>query len=274
MNKRGSNAPFVLLQNCTSINFKRFNGDSFLSRCIFVCFLYGMSVLNKLLLIKNNDLFSQMEDEDFESMELVHHFKETPKNQFIYFEAHLHNALYFLKDGFVKIGYINKDGHEVIKEVIGRGDIFGQFTLLPNNMEGEFAQAYKSDVSLCMFRVSEFEQLLRVHPDIALRFTRQLGQKMLRVENRMINLLQKTVPERFAHFLLNLSRQFPEYLKEEVFEMPNIFTHEDIARLIGSSRQTVTTIVNDWERFGLIQFNKFILRVENVKELPNRSGVG
>jgi CRP/FNR family transcriptional regulator len=233
-----------------------------------------MSALNKLLLIKNNDLFSQMADEVFDSMELIHHFKETPKNQYIYFEAHLHNALYFLKEGFVKIGYLDKDGNEVIKEVIGRGDIFGQFTLLQNNMEGEFAQAYKSDVSLCMFRVSEFEQLLRVHPDIALRFTRQLGQKMLRVENRMINLLQKTVTERFAHFLVNLSRQFPEFLKEQVFEMPNIFTHEDIARLIGSSRQTITTLVNDWERLGLIDFNKSLLKVPNVKELQNKSGVG
>jgi CRP/FNR family transcriptional regulator, cyclic AMP receptor protein len=97
---------------------------------------------------------------------------------------------------------------------------------------------------------------------------------MLRVENRMINLLQKTVPERFAHFLVNLSRQFPEFLKEQVFEMPNIFTHEDIARLIGSSRQTITTLVNHWERIGLIQFNKSALMVPNVKELQNRSGVG
>jgi hypothetical protein len=48
-----------------------------------------MSVLRQLLLIRGTDLFSQMEDEVFDSMELVHHFKETPKNEYIYFEAHL-----------------------------------------------------------------------------------------------------------------------------------------------------------------------------------------
>lgn len=51
-----------------------------------------MSVLRQLLLIRGTDLFSQMEDEVFDSMELVHHFKETPKNEYIFFEAHLHKS--------------------------------------------------------------------------------------------------------------------------------------------------------------------------------------
>jgi hypothetical protein len=61
-----------------------------------------MSVSNQLLLIKGNDLFSQMTDELFDSLELVHHFKETVKNDYIYFEAHLHNALYFFKGRICK----------------------------------------------------------------------------------------------------------------------------------------------------------------------------
>jgi CRP/FNR family transcriptional regulator, cyclic AMP receptor protein len=232
-----------------------------------------MSVSNQLVLIKGTDLFSQMTDEVFESMDLVHHFKETPRNDYIYFEAHLHNALYFLKKGYVKIGYYDQEGKEVIKEIIGKGDVFGQITLLPNNMEGEFAQAYKSDVSLCMFRVHEFEGLLQQHPQIALRFTRQLGQKMLRVENRMVNLLQKTVAARLHFFFINLTRQFPEYYKENRFELPNIFTHEDIARLIGSSRQSVTMLINELDAEGLVSFGRQHLILHDVKKLQNRLNV-
>jgi len=233
-----------------------------------------MTLLDKLVLIKQTDLFSQMEDAVFDSMQLIHHFKETPKNGYIYFEAHLHNALYFLKEGYVKIGYIDKGGNEVIKEIIGRGDVFGQITLLPNNLEGEFAQAYKSDVSLCMFRVHEFNQLLEQHPQIALRFTKQLGKKMIQVENRMINLLQKTVAERLAFFFVNLLKQFPEYNHRDVFIMPNIFTHDDIARLIGTTRQSITTTVNLWERAGYLHFSKGSLKLMDVKELQKISGVG
>jgi CRP/FNR family transcriptional regulator len=224
-------------------------------------------ISNQLLLIKNNDLFSQMSDEVFNSMDIIHHFKETPVNEYIYFEAHLHNSLYFLKKGHVKIGYYDQDGREVIKEIIGRGDLFGQITLMPNNLEGEFAQAHKSDVSLCMFRVQEFEGLLNKYPQIALRFSRQLGQKMLRVENRMVNLLHKTVVARLYYFFVSLSRQFPEYLNDNKFDKPNIFTHDEISRLIGSSRQTVTTLINEMEGKNLLRFGRQQLIINDVKEL-------
>jgi len=233
-----------------------------------------MGIGNQMVLIRNNDLFSQMADEVFDSLNLVHHFKETKKNDYIYFEAHLHNALYFLKEGYVKIGYFDKSGREVIKEVIGKGDIFGQITLQPHNMEGEFAQAFKTDVSLCMFRVQEFAALLEQHPSIAIRFSKQLGQKMLRVENRMVNLLQKSVPERLLHFLYHLTRQFPEYAQSNTFIMPNIFTHDDLARLLGSSRQTITSLLNEWERAGWLSVGQGLLKIEDVKRLQNKIDVG
>lgn len=233
-----------------------------------------MSITNQLVLIRNNDLFSQMEDEVFDSLGLIHHFKETPRNNYIYFEAHLHNALYFLKEGYVKIGYFDKSGREVIKEVIGKGDIFGQITLEPHNMEGEFAQAYKSDVSLCMFRVQDFSSLLNKHPSIAIRFSKQLGQKMIRVENRMVNLLQRSVPDRLLHFFSHLTRQFPAYLQHKTFQMPNIFTHEDFARLIGSSRQTITSLLNEWESEGWIAVTHGVLHIKDVKEMQKKMDVG
>lgn len=232
-----------------------------------------MQQTDHLTLIRGNDFFSQINAEDFEAMNLVHRFKETPRNAYIYFEATYHNALYFLKEGYVKIGYIDKDGVEVIKEIIGPGDVFGQFTLAPNNLEGEFAQAYKNKVSLCMFRVDEFDQLLRKYPQLSFRFTRQLGEKLMRIENRMINLLHRSVPDRLLYFFLNLSKQFPHYLKDNRFSMPNIFTHDDIAKLIGSSRQTVTTLINQWEEVGLVTITRSRFTLLNVKELQNKLNV-
>jgi CRP/FNR family transcriptional regulator len=233
-----------------------------------------MPVVDYLTVIRNNDFFSEISEEDFNSMNIIHHFKETPKGDFIYFEAHLHNSLYFLKDGFVKIGFYNENGEEVIKDIIGKGDVFGQFTLLPKNMEGEFAQAHKGDVSLCMFKVDAFEQLLRQNPQITLKFTKQLGEKMLKVENRMLNLLHKTVAERLQYFLLNLTRQFPDNLMGERFLMDTIFTHDDIARLIGSSRQTVSTLINQWEKQGVICFTRHSFIIPEVNKLQKILSVG
>jgi CRP/FNR family transcriptional regulator, cyclic AMP receptor protein len=233
-----------------------------------------MSSCDHMLLIKQNELFSQITDEEYEQLQLLHRFKETSKNQYIYFEAHLHNCLYFLKEGNVKIGYYDKDGNEVIKEILGKGDIFGQLTLLPNNMEGEFAQAYKSDVSLCMFRIEEFEKLLVAKPELSIRFTRQIGEKIARLENRMVNLLQKDVRHRLLYFFYSLVKQHPELVQNNAFTTVNVLTHDDLSKLIASSRQTVTTMLTQLQKEGLVDFSRQYIKVPDVKELQKLVSVG
>jgi CRP/FNR family transcriptional regulator, cyclic AMP receptor protein len=226
-----------------------------------------MATADQMLIIRGNQLFSQISDEDYEALGLIHHFKETPRNHFIYFETHLHQTLYFLKEGFVKIGYYDKEGNEVIKEILGKGDIFGQLILEPNSVEGEFAKAFKSDVSLCAFRIEEFENLLRRRPELSIRFTRQVGEKLVRLENRMINLLQKDVRSRLLYFLYNLTRQYARNLAGNVFTMPGLFTHEDIAKLIASSRQSVTTTLNLLQEEGVVEVDRRQLKLPDVKKL-------
>jgi CRP/FNR family transcriptional regulator, cyclic AMP receptor protein len=226
-----------------------------------------MSALDQMLIIRENQLFSQISDEEYEALDLLHHFKETPRNQYIYFEAFHHNKLYFLKEGYVKIGYFDKDGNEVIKEILGKGDIFGQIVLERGSLEGEFAQAYKADVSLCAFKIEDFEKLLVSRPELSVRFTRQVGQKLARVENRMINLLQKDVRTRLLYFMYSLTRQYPGSLENNAFELDGLFTHDDIAKLIGSSRQTVTTLINRFQEEGLLSFNRGYLKLPDVNKL-------
>ena len=113
-------------------------------------------------------------------LSIDHCYIEAPRGEYIYFEAFNHNKLYFLKKGYIRLGYINNSGKEIIKEILQRGEIFGQFTLQRNNLQGEFAQAYKEDVSLCAFNIADFEQLLRKKPDISLKFSRQLGESYIK----------------------------------------------------------------------------------------------
>src|SRR5579871_1614408 len=116
---------------------------------------------DQLLLIRNYDLWCHLSDEEYEELNIEHRFIEVPKGEYIYFEAYNHNRLYFVKDGYIKIGYIDDEGNEKIKEIIRKGEIFGQFSLEKNNLHGEFAQAYKNKVSLCAFTIEDFEKLLK-----------------------------------------------------------------------------------------------------------------
>ena len=232
-----------------------------------------MAVDEKMLLIRNYDLWCHLKDEEYDELKIEHHFIEVPKGEYIYFEAYNHNKLYFVKDGYIKIGYIDNEGNEKVKEIIHKGEIFGQFTLERNNLRGEFAQAYKNDVSLCAFNVDDFEKLLKSRPDLALKYSKQVGAKLRNIENRLVNLLNKDVKTRLVHFLWQLVEQNLGDNTKEGFCMPNYLTHEDIANLIGSSRQTVTTMINGLEEEGILSYNRQQICFLDVKKLQKRVNV-
>ncbi len=233
-----------------------------------------MTIDNKFLLIRNHNIFACMTDEDYEEMDIIHNFIEASKGEYIYFDSHFHNKLYFVKGGNIKIGYYDDEGKEVIKEIIRQGETFGQITLERNNLNGEFAKAHKGDVSLCAFNIDDFEKLLKKKPDVALRFTRLIGHQLRNVENRLVNVLNKDVRTRLINFLMYLVKENIADNTAEGFCIPNHLTHEDIANLIGSSRQTVTTLLNELAAQGLISFNRQQICYLNVKELRKHLTVG
>jgi CRP/FNR family transcriptional regulator, cyclic AMP receptor protein len=220
--------------------------------------------------IRNYDLWCQLSDEEYKDLKVQHAVLEVPRGEYIYFEAYNHNKVYFVKEGTIKIGFIDDEGNEKVKEIIRKGELFGQFSLERDNLHGEFAQAYKDNVSICAFTIDDFERLLKNRPDLALKYSKQVGAKLRNIENRLINLLNKDVKTRLIHFLWQLVEQNLVENTAEGFCMPNYLTHEDIASLIGSSRQTVTTMINELETEGILSYNRQEICFLDVKKLQKR----
>lgn len=232
-----------------------------------------MSGDQTFLLIRNYDLWAYISDEEYEELNIMHHYIEAPKGEYVYFDSHNHNKLYFLKSGTIKIGHIDNEGKEVVKEIIRKGEVFGQFTLERSNLNGEFAQAYKGDVSLCAFNIDDFEKLLKKKPEIAFHFSKQVGQKLHKLQNRLLNLLNKDVKTRLINFLIMLAQEEGESTDGDRYLIRNFLTHEDIAQLIASSRQTVTTMLNEMEAAGWVAVTRQQITIPSVKTLQKQSGV-
>jgi len=232
-----------------------------------------MSTDQKFLLIRNYNLFSHISHEEYIELNLVHHFIEAAKGEYVYFDSAFQNKLFFLKGGTIKIGHVDEEGKEVIREIIRQGEVFGQFSLERNNLNGEFAQAYKSDVSLCAFNIEDFEKLLRKKPEIAFHFSKQVGQKLHKFQNRLLNLLNRDVKTRLVNFLIMLAKEEGDSNDAEKYSIQNFLTHEDIAQLIGSSRQTVTTMLNELEASGLISVSRQFILIASVKNLQKSLAV-
>jgi CRP/FNR family transcriptional regulator len=225
----------------------------------------------KLLLVRNYNLWSQVNEDEYKALNVVDNYKEAREGQYIYFEAFNYNMIHFVKKGYIRLGYLDDNGNKVTKEILKRGDIFGQIILEKNDLNGEFAQAIKSDVSFCSFTVDNFKNLLKSRPELAIRYSKLVGLRLRRFENRLVNILQNDVKTRLLHFFEQLAQEQPAGLPipGQAARIPNVLTHEEIAHLIGASRQSVTTQMNELKHEGVLDYNRKEIR---MLRLTNQQG--
>ncbi len=228
-----------------------------------------MNPLDTLLILKQYPLFEKLSHGEYKQLSVSDNFKEAKQGDFIYFEAFQHNQIYFIKTGYIRLGYLDESGERITKDIIGPGDFFGQITLEKTDLNGEFAQAVKSKVSLCSFTIDHFNELLNSRPDMAVSYSKLIGLRMKRFENRLVNILHKDVKARLIFFLKQLLQDAknPKVINESTIHIPNYLTHEEIAHLIGTSRQTVTTLFNDFRDSGVCIYSRREIIFSNVQNL-------
>ena len=209
-------------------------------------------------ILKKFPLFSDLSDEEYVQLDVSDNYKEVKKGEYIYFEAYQHRNIYFIKTGHIRLGYIDKEGKKIIKDVLRPGDFFGQVSLKKEDLNGEFAQAIRGDISLCSFTLDSFNSLLASKPKLALRYSKISGLRIRRFENRVENILRNDVKTRLRLFLYQLRADVVDSAKRVGREIciPNYLTHEEVAQLIGTSRQTVTTLLNLFEEEKICIFKR------------------
>lgn len=232
-----------------------------------------MSIEDKMLIIRRNDFLNKLTKNDYETLNILHNYIIADKDAYIYFDAQYLNKLYFVKEGYVKIGMVDDTGEELIKEILQPGDVFGQFMLERGNLNGEFAQAHKCETILCAFTIMDFERLLEIRPDLSIAFSRKIGQKLKKVENRLLSLLQKDVRTRLLYFFWTMLQNKNDIVSNTI-TIPNFLTHEDIARLSATSRQTVTTLINQFAEEGLLDVDRKSITIRDIKLLQKEAKVG
>jgi CRP/FNR family cyclic AMP-dependent transcriptional regulator len=232
-----------------------------------------MNQESNFILLRNHVLFKQLTYKECNQLNIVNGFLKPKKNEYVYFDKFSLDRLYFLKKGYIKIGYFDEQGNEVIREVLKEGDVFGQIGLENYDSEGEFAQAIKGEASICSFTISDFEDILKKRPDLAVSFTKLVGLKFKKLQNRLSNIVFKDVKQRLVEFFITFSENNnPDALDKITIQ--NYLTHADIASLIGSTRQTVTTLINKMEEDSVLHFERKEVIIPSFKKLKSYSIIG
>ncbi|UUW08409.1 Crp/Fnr family transcriptional regulator [Flavobacterium plurextorum] len=216
--------------------------------------------------LRDHKLFSALNSAQIKQLCIIVGFKKAKKGEVIYFSSSEVPRIFFLKTGNIKIVSIDEDGNETIKDIIQRGDLFGELDLANDVNSNEQAIALTNEVSICSFLMSDFENLLLQNPSLALTYTKFVGLKMKKIKNSYSNLVSKDARTRLVGFLKDWAEN--EGVKNNNhYSVENYLTQTDIAQIICTSRQTATILLNDLEHEGLIHYNRKELIIEDISKL-------
>ncbi|MCB9230825.1 MAG: Crp/Fnr family transcriptional regulator [Bacteroidia bacterium] len=192
------------------------------------------------------------------------------KNSFIYFQGEHADCLFYLTRGRVKITNYSNDGRGIIKEILMEGSIFGEGALTGEKSRRDFAVAMDDEVSFVMLKIDEVQELMRFHPAFGLKIAERLSLRVASLEDRIESLLFKKSRTRIQEYLVKLARQQNKRVGEEYLVTP-FLTHQEIARMTDTSRQTVTAVLNDLKKRNLVWFDRRRLLIRDLESLECHS---
>lgn len=205
--------------------------------------------------LRDHKLFRTLSFAQIKQLCIIVGFKKAKKGEVIYFSSSEVPRIFLLKRGNIKIVSVDEDGNETIKDIIQKGDLFGELTLEKDSQTNEYAKALTDEVSICSFQLSDFEDLLLRNPSLALSYTKFVGLKMKRIRNNYANLVSKDAKTRLLQFLKDWSEREGKKEGNQV-TIENYLTQNDIAQIICTSRQTATQLLSEMEHNGIIAYNR------------------
>jgi CRP/FNR family cyclic AMP-dependent transcriptional regulator len=195
--------------------------------------------------LRNHKLFDQLSDAEVDGLCIISSYKQGSKNELIFFSESDRKRLYTIKQGILKICYTDKDGKEVITEILTEHDIFGCTNINDPSAPSreEYAKVLSEEVRICSFEVDNFKTILQNNPDLSIKYSSLINDKLVLFQQKYSDLIFKDVNTRVTDFFKTYARHHARKINNAL-EMEMILTHQEIADYTASSRQSVTSIIN------------------------------
>jgi CRP/FNR family transcriptional regulator len=158
--------------------------------------------------------------------------------------------LFILKKGRVQLYEVNHEGDEITLSVIEDGNVFGEMALTAQSLTGIYVRAL-TPATVVSLRREDLEDLIMTKPEVGLRLVRDLAQRLHDSEARYADIVGKDVPARLATLILTLVDS-EGVVSSESYRIPNHYTHERLASMIGCKRVAVTRAFRKLEEGGAV----------------------
>jgi CRP/FNR family transcriptional regulator, cyclic AMP receptor protein len=225
----------------------------------------AMSLKEEMRLLSMVDFLGPLSEEEMEDLA-----KRTPdtyleQEDILYTPKEGTERLFILKKGRVQLYEVNGEGDEITLSVVEDGNVFGEMALTAQSLKGLYVRAITPSTVVSLRR-EDLEHLIMNKPEVGLRLVRELAQRLHASEARFADMVGKDVPARLATLILTLVDS-EGVVSSESYRIPNHYTHERLASMIGCKRVAVTRAFRKLEGGGAVMLKDRRIVVKDVDAL-------
>lgn len=221
----------------------------------------------KYEVLESIPFFNVLERSEMDALAAHMELNTAPKYTNIFSEGDPADSFYILSEGSVKIGAHHEDGREVIKQVLHPRMVFGEMALIQQNVpHHNFAAALSSNTAYYKIGVEAFRQIMDKNPQLSMSIVSMIGLKLRQTENQLESLIFKDARGRIIDFILENAQACGRQVGLETL-LKHSLTQQDIANYTGTSRQTVTAVLNDLRKTNKIYFTRNSILIRDIAAL-------
>lgn len=195
----------------------------------------------------------------------IGHYTVFGPSESIYFQNEESEILYYLKSGRIKAYILQENGLEKILSIHEPGSFFGETSTM-DHMPRPCSTTAMVNSEVVALKLSDLEQLMHLDSEMYMYILRSLAQKVRLLSYQVQDMAFLEADKRVAHLLLRLANDFGTVTPNGIKLSIN-FTDQDLAGLVGTCRVTVTRILNEFKKQGLIHKGYRNITITNQVEL-------
>ena len=215
-------------------------------------------------------LFANMDREQTRVLQASLTPLELARGEVLFHEGEPGDRLYVIERGKIKLGRRSNDGRENLLAVLGPGEMFGELSLFDPGPRTATATAV-TDATLIGLGHDDFQPWLTGRPGVAGQLLAALAKRLRRTNEAMADLVFSDVPGRVAKALLDLAKRFGVQ-SEDGLHVTHDLTQEELAQLVGASRETVNKALADFASRGFLRLEARAVVILDIERLSRRAG--
>ncbi|RCW50506.1 MULTISPECIES: Crp/Fnr family transcriptional regulator [unclassified Halanaerobium] len=218
--------------------------------------------------LKELTVFARLDPEELRLICEKSYAKIYKKGEVIFFENDSVKKLYMLINGKVKLTMLSEEGKEKVLTILQEGDIFGEISLFDEDPHPLTAETL-DDARLLIIPWKDMENIILERPSLAIKIIEALSKKTRLLTSQVRELVFQDAAGRLASLLARLSDDFGREVDQgTVIDL--VLTHQELANLIGSSRVTVTKLINRFIDDGIIKIVKRKIIITDHEKLGDK----